>query len=66
MERMQKSSELSWIEVQFLKEAVETVVQCRNTLKWSRFKKKKKKKKKKKIDTFITIIDTLTMNKVQN
>jgi len=35
MERMQKSSELSWIEVQFLKEAVETVVQCRNTLKWT-------------------------------
>jgi len=37
MEKMQKSSELSWIEVQFLKEAVETVVQCRNTLKWSKF-----------------------------
>jgi len=35
MERMQKSSELSWIEVQFLKEAVETVVQCRNTLMWT-------------------------------
>jgi len=39
MERMQKSSELSWIEVQFLKEAVETVVQCRNTLMWSKFNK---------------------------
>ncbi|KAJ3213366.1 hypothetical protein HDU67_002948 [Dinochytrium kinnereticum] len=35
MEEMQKSSELSWIEVQFLKKAVETLVQSRMTLKWT-------------------------------
>ncbi|KAJ9080234.1 hypothetical protein DSO57_1027261 [Entomophthora muscae] len=35
MEEMQKTSELSWIEVQFLKSAVDTLVQCRHTLKWT-------------------------------
>ncbi|KAI8843664.1 hypothetical protein BC829DRAFT_446168 [Chytridium lagenaria] len=35
MEEMQKNSELSWIEVQFLKKAVETLVQSRMTLKWT-------------------------------
>lgn len=35
MEEMQQNSELSWIEVQFLKRAVEVVVQCRNTMKWT-------------------------------
>lgn len=32
---MQKSSDLSWIEVQFLKKAVDIAVQCRMTLKWT-------------------------------
>ncbi|KAJ3106590.1 hypothetical protein HDU97_005955 [Phlyctochytrium planicorne] len=35
MEEMQKNSELSWIEVQFLKKAVETLVQSRTILKWT-------------------------------
>ncbi|KAI9020516.1 hypothetical protein DFJ74DRAFT_673498 [Hyaloraphidium curvatum] len=35
MEEIQGSSELSWIEVQFLKRGVEVVVQCRNTMKWT-------------------------------
>ena len=35
MEDMQTSSELSWIEVQFLKKAVDTLCQCRMTLKWT-------------------------------
>ncbi|KAI9296491.1 RING finger domain-containing protein [Neoconidiobolus thromboides FSU 785] len=35
MELMQKESELSWIEVQFLKSAVDTLVECRHTLMWS-------------------------------
>jgi hypothetical protein len=35
MEEMQQNSELSWIEVQFLKKGVEVVVQCRNTMKWT-------------------------------
>ncbi|KAI8147405.1 hypothetical protein BJV82DRAFT_595364 [Fennellomyces sp. T-0311] len=35
MEEMQKSSDLSWIEVQFLKKAVDVTVECRMTLKWT-------------------------------
>ncbi|KAJ3330632.1 hypothetical protein HDU76_005216 [Blyttiomyces sp. JEL0837] len=35
MEEMQKSSELSWIEVQFLRNAVETLLLSRMTLKWT-------------------------------
>ncbi|KAI0239870.1 hypothetical protein L0F63_002147 [Massospora cicadina] len=35
MDEMQKTSDLSWIEVQFLKSAVDTLVQCRHTLKWT-------------------------------
>ncbi|TPX35437.1 hypothetical protein SmJEL517_g02127 [Synchytrium microbalum] len=35
MEEMQKSSELSWIEVQFLRKAVDVLVVCRMTLKWT-------------------------------
>lgn len=35
MEEMQQGSELSWIEVQFLKRGLEVVVQCRNTMKWT-------------------------------
>ncbi|KAI9333786.1 hypothetical protein DFJ73DRAFT_853732 [Zopfochytrium polystomum] len=35
MEEMQKSSELSWIEVQFLKKAVEVLLASRMTLKWT-------------------------------
>ncbi|OZJ02985.1 E3 ubiquitin-protein ligase dbl4 [Bifiguratus adelaidae] len=35
MEEMQQTSDLSWIEVQFLKKAVDTLVQCRTTLKWT-------------------------------
>lgn len=35
MEEMQKNSDLSWIEVQFLKKAVDVTVQSRNTLKWT-------------------------------
>jgi len=35
MEEIQKSSNLSWIEVQFLKRAVETLSVCRATLKWT-------------------------------
>ncbi|KAJ1983073.1 hypothetical protein H4R34_001495 [Dimargaris verticillata] len=35
MEKMQRTSDLSWIEVQFLKEAVDTVFQSRMTLKWT-------------------------------
>ncbi|KAJ3186119.1 hypothetical protein HK101_009726 [Irineochytrium annulatum] len=35
MEEMQINSELSWIEVQFLQKAVETLVTCRMTLKWT-------------------------------
>jgi hypothetical protein len=35
MEAMQQSGNLSWIEVQFAKEAVETVIQARITLKWT-------------------------------
>jgi ariadne-1 len=35
MEEMQQKSELTWIEVQFLKKAVDTVTECRMTLKWT-------------------------------
>ncbi len=35
MEEMQSTSNLSWIEVQFLKNAVDIVVECRMTLKWT-------------------------------
>jgi len=35
MEAMQNSGNLSWIEVQFAKTAVETVIRARHTLKWS-------------------------------
>jgi ariadne-1 len=35
MEEMQQSSELSWIEVQFLRKAVEVLLQSRMTLKWT-------------------------------
>ena len=32
---MQETSDLSWIEVQFLKKAVDVTVECRMTLKWT-------------------------------
>ncbi|TPX51356.1 hypothetical protein SeLEV6574_g00333 [Synchytrium endobioticum] len=35
MEEMQKSSELSWIEVQFLRKAVDVLLVCRMTMKWT-------------------------------
>ena len=35
MEEMQISSELTWIEVQFMKKAVDEVFKCRMTLKWT-------------------------------
>jgi ariadne-1 len=35
MEELQKTSDLSWIEVQFLKRAVDITVRCRTTLKWT-------------------------------
>ncbi|VDC04085.1 unnamed protein product [Peniophora sp. CBMAI 1063] len=35
MEEMQTSSTLTWIEVQFLRRAVDEVVKCRATLKWT-------------------------------
>ncbi|GBC07666.1 hypothetical protein RclHR1_07600005 [Rhizophagus clarus] len=35
MEEIQQSSDLSWIEVQFLNKAVDILVQCRMTLKWT-------------------------------
>jgi ariadne-1 len=35
MELVQQSSELSWIEVQFLKKAVEVLLAARGTLKWT-------------------------------
>lgn len=35
MEEIQLSSNLSWIEVQFLKKAVDVLGQCRATLKWT-------------------------------
>lgn len=35
MEELQVTSDLSWIEVQFLKRAVDITVKCRTTLKWT-------------------------------
>ncbi|PWN45025.1 hypothetical protein IE81DRAFT_226040 [Ceraceosorus guamensis] len=35
MEEMQLTSDLTWIEVQFLKKAVDTLSECRMTLKWT-------------------------------
>lgn len=35
MEEMQITSELTWIEVQFMKKAVAEVDKCRMTLKWT-------------------------------
>ncbi|EKM54826.1 uncharacterized protein PHACADRAFT_175334 [Phanerochaete carnosa HHB-10118-sp] len=35
MEEMQMSSDLTWIEVQFMKKAVDEVFKCRMTLKWT-------------------------------
>lgn len=35
MEQMQSSANMSWIEVQFAKQAVDTVIAARITLKWS-------------------------------
>jgi ariadne-1 len=35
MEEMQLTTELTWIEVQFAKKAVEEVLRCRTTLKWT-------------------------------
>ena len=35
MEEMQITSELSWIEVQFMKKAVDEVIKCRTTLMWT-------------------------------
>ncbi|KAJ1655978.1 hypothetical protein IWQ61_004365 [Dispira simplex] len=35
MELMQQASNLSWIEVQFLRDAADTLMQCRMTLKWT-------------------------------
>jgi ariadne-1 len=35
MQNMQITSDLTWIEVQFMKKAVDEVEQCRMTLKWT-------------------------------
>lgn len=35
MREMQESSDLSWIEVQFLRKAVDTLSVCRTTLQWT-------------------------------
>jgi hypothetical protein len=35
MEEMQITSNLTWIEVQFAKKAVDEVIKCRNTLQWT-------------------------------
>jgi len=35
MEEMQRTSEFSWIECQFLRRAVDVLCQCRMTLKWT-------------------------------
>ena len=35
MEEMQVSTDLTWIEVQFMKKAVDEVEKCRMTLKWT-------------------------------
>ena len=35
MQEMQETSELTWIQVQFAKKAVDEVIKCRMTLKWT-------------------------------
>lgn len=35
MQEMQETSELTWIQVQFAKKAVDEVIKCRTTLKWT-------------------------------
>lgn len=35
MEKMQQESDLSWIQVQFLKDALDELTKCRMTLKWT-------------------------------
>lgn len=35
MEEMQVTSDMTWIEVQFMKKAVDEVFKCRMTLKWT-------------------------------
>ena len=35
MEEMQINTDLTWIEVQFMKKAVDEVEKCRTTLKWT-------------------------------
>ena len=35
MEEMQINTDLTWIEVQFMKKAVDEVERCRTTLKWT-------------------------------
>lgn len=35
MEEMQLTTDLTWIEVQFMKKAVDVVENCRTTLKWT-------------------------------
>jgi ariadne-1 len=35
MEEMQRSSDLSWIEVQYLRKAVEVLLKSRSTLMWT-------------------------------
>lgn len=35
MEKLQHTTNLTWIEVQFLKKAVDTLTECRMTLKWT-------------------------------
>ncbi|TPX75898.1 hypothetical protein CcCBS67573_g02826 [Chytriomyces confervae] len=35
MQEMQKTSDMSWIQVQFMKSAKETLLEARNTLKWT-------------------------------
>eukprot|EP00158_Paraphelidium_tribonemae_P003736 Partr_v1_DN26341_c0_g1_i1_m43098 putative ariadne homolog, ubiquitin-conjugating enzyme E2 binding protein, 1 (Drosophila) len=35
MEEMQLQSDFSWIEVQFIRKALDTVIECRSTLKWT-------------------------------
>lgn len=35
MEELQQTTSLTWIEVQFLKKAADTLTECRSTLKWT-------------------------------
>ena len=35
MEQMQRTSEMSWIEVQYLRKAVEVLLESRQTLQWT-------------------------------